>query len=119
LTREDQSLSHEVLKIFKKISAFINKSVWEKGLTKKGKTYLYTTFSHHQINIYGKENYYSFQIALKVNGERWFDYKEFIKAKKDKNLEQVKELGFIVLKGLLAETKEEKDVLRNIYARIR
>lgn len=119
LTKDDQFLSHEVLKLFKKISAFINKSVWEQGRTKKGKTYLYTYFSHHQINIYGKENYYSFQIALKLHGERWFNFGKFIKAKKDKNLEQVKELAFIVLKGLLAETKQEKELLRNLYVSIR
>jgi hypothetical protein len=119
LTREDQFLSHEVLKVFRKVSDFINKSVWEQGLTKKGKTFLFTTHSHSQIRIYGKENFYSFQILLKVKGEKWFEFKDFIKAKKEKNLEQVKELGFIVLKGLLAETKKEKELLRNIYSRIR
>ena len=119
LTRQDQFLSNEVLKIFRKISSFINKSYWEEGLTKKGKTYLYTTHAHSQIRIYGKENYYSFQIVLKNKGEKWFDFGNFIKVKKGKNLEQVKELAFIVLKGLLTEKKEEKRILRNIYSRIR
>ncbi|ARV15357.1 HNH endonuclease [Polaribacter sp. SA4-12] len=119
LTRQDQFLSNEVLKIFRKISDFINKSYWEESLTKKGNTYLFTTHSHSQIRIYGKENYYSFQILLKNKGEKWFVFKEFVKVKKGKNLEQVKELGFIVLKGLLTENKKEKELLRNIYSRIR
>ncbi|MCD8418365.1 hypothetical protein J2Q11_12020 [Tenacibaculum finnmarkense genomovar finnmarkense] len=119
LTREDQYLSSEVLKIFKKISDFINKSVWKEGLTKKGNTYLFTTHSHNQIRIYGKNNYYSFQILLKNKGKKWFDFKDFIKVKQGKNLEQVKELGYIVLKGLLTEKEEEKKLLRNIYSKIR
>jgi len=119
LTRQDQFLSHEVLKIFKKISTFVNKSVWEKDKTKKGNQYIFTTHSHSQIRIYGKKNYYSFQILLKIKGMKWYDFKDIIKVKKDKNLEQVKELGFIVLKGLLTEKEDEKKILRNIYLKIR
>lgn len=117
MTREDQFLSHEVLKVFKKISDFINKSTWEHGL-KKGKDYLFTTHAQHQIRIYGKENYNSFQIVLKEKGKRRFDFKDFIKTK-NKNLEQVKELGYIVLKGLMTESEVEKELLRNIYKRIK
>ena len=119
LTKEDQFLSHEVLKIFRKISNFVNTSVWEHGYTKKGKAYLYAKHAHHQIRIYVKENYYSFQIALKIKGEKWFDFKNFVKVRKGKNLEQVKELGYVVLQGLLAKTKNEKELLRNIYSKIR
>ncbi|WP_127121283.1 hypothetical protein [Chryseotalea sanaruensis] len=118
LTREDQFLSQEVLKVFKNISGFINTSVWENGVTKNGKHFTYTTYSHHQIRIYGKGTYFSYQIALKRKGERWFDYGEFIQAK-NKTLDQVKELGFIVLKGLITNDETEKELLRNIYSRIR
>jgi len=119
LTQEDQFLSHEVLKVFRKVSDFINKSEWKEGFTKKGSKYIYTKHSHNQIRIYGKENYYSFQIALKIKGVKWFDFKELIKAKKGKNLEQVKELSYIVLKGMLTESEKERELLRNIYKTIR
>ncbi len=118
LTREDQFLSQEVLKSFKKISEFIVNSYWEKGITKKGNEYISTIHSHHQIRIYGKENFYSFQIALKEKGEKWFDFKDVIHTK-NKNLEQVKELGYIVLKGLTTQSESEKEILRNIYKRIK
>jgi hypothetical protein len=114
LTREDQFLSQEVLKLFKNISSFINNSIWEEGITKKGKSYLFAKHSHHEVRIYGKENYYSFQIALKLKGEKWFDFKDTIPTK-NKNLSQVKELGYIVLKGLTTKNEEEKKLLRNIY----
>ncbi len=119
LTMEDQFLSNETLKIFKNIGKFVNTSKWETKFTKKNlKRYLVCTHSHHEIRIYGKENNYSFQIALKIKGERWFDFKDFIKTK-NKNLSQVKELGYIVLKGTIAESEFEKKILRNIYIRMR
>lgn len=118
LTMEDQFLSAEILKLFKNISKFINTSEWETKFTKKRNNYLVTTHSHHQIRIYGKENYYSFQIALKKKGERWFEFKDFIQAK-NKNLSQVKELGYIVLKGITAESEFEKKLLRDMYVRMK
>lgn len=118
LTIEDQYLSGETLKLFRNISSFINKSVWEKRITKNLKNYIATTHAYHEVRIYGKENYYSFQIALKKKGERWFEFKGFIKTK-NKNLDQVKELGYIVLKGLTTESEIEKKLLRNIYTRIK
>lgn len=119
LTMEDQFLSRETLKLFRNISTFVTTSEWETKFTKKNRTsYLVTTHSHHQIRIYGKENYYSFQIALKIKGERWFDYKDFIQTK-NKNLNQVKELGYIVLKGVVSKDEVERQLLRNIYARMR
>lgn len=114
LTRKDQFLSQEVLKIFKKISDFINNSEWEKGITKNGKEYIYATYSYHQIRIYGNENYYSFQIALKQRGRKFFDYREPINAN-NKNIERVKELSYIVLIGSIEESEEVKGLLRNIY----
>lgn len=118
LTMEDQFLSKAVLKILKKISDFVVNCDLQTGMTKKMKPYYRITHSHHQIRIYGKENYYSFQIALKLKGERWFDFKDFISAK-GKTLQQVIELGYIVLKGITSEDLEEKNILRNIYVRIK
>jgi hypothetical protein len=118
LTREDQFLSQEVIKIYRKISEFIKNSNWEEGTTQKGKSFLVSKYSHNQIRIYGKESYYSFQIAIKRKGEKRFDFEEVIRTK-NKNLEQVKELGFIVLKGLTTEDTKEKNLLREIYKRIR
>ena len=45
----------EVLKVFKKISDFINNSTWKSGITKKGKDYILTKHAQHQIRIYSKE----------------------------------------------------------------
>lgn len=117
LTQDDQYISQEVLKVFKKISDFLDNSIWEVGITKNGKRYSYTTYSHHQIRIYGKDKYYSFQILIKQKGEKWFEFRQLITTK-NKNFEQVKELGYIVLKGLITEDYEEKELLRNIYKKI-
>ncbi len=117
LTKEDQFLSKEVLRVFRNISKFIDESIWEQGITKKLKNYIFTTYSHHQIRIYGRENFYAFQIALKKKGEKWFTFHKTIRTR-NKNLNQVKELGYIVLKGLTTEDDEEKKLLRNIYKRI-
>lgn len=118
LTIEDKYLSIEIVKVFKKISDFVKNSVWEIGITKNDKKYYYTTHLHHQIRIYGKENFYSYQLALKEAGRKWFDFGEFILAK-NKPLEQVKELAYIELKMTIADNDEEKDFLRNIYDKIK
>ncbi|MDI9872628.1 HNH endonuclease [Flectobacillus roseus] len=118
LTRDDQVISKEVIKLLKKISDFINQSTWEEGFTQKGKRFLHSTYSHNVIRIYGSANNYAFQIGIKIKGERKYDFKEIIKAP-NKNLNQVKELGFIVLKGLSTENLKEKELLRNIYKRMK
>lgn len=118
LTQEDRYLSTEVVKIFKKISDFLNNSNWEVGLTKKGKKYIYAIHMHHQIRIYGNQNFYSFQIVLKLKGERWYEFGKFIQTR-DKTLEQVKELGYIVLKGKITDNEGEKNILRDIYKKIK
>jgi hypothetical protein len=118
LTREDQYLSQEVLKVLKNISDIIQKSVWKTGYTNNNKKYSFTTHSYNQIRIYEKNNFYSYQIALKQIGEKWFDFGDFIRAE-SKTLEQVKELGYIVLKGKTTKNNKEKEILRNIYVNIR
>ncbi|RSK38820.1 HNH endonuclease [Hymenobacter perfusus] len=118
LTQEDQYISQEVLKILKRISEFIDTSNWESRVSKNSKEYISTTHAHHQIRIYGNNNYYSFQIALKIKGEKWFDFGDFIQTR-NKNLDQVKEMAYIVLKGLITENESEKELLRNIYKKIR
>jgi hypothetical protein len=118
LTREDQLLSQEVLKVFKKISDFIQNSEWNTGYTKNNKKYYFTTHAHHQIRIYGKDNFYSYQIAIKEKGKKWFEFGDFLKAK-NKTFEQVKELGYIVLKGTITDNEEEKEILRNLYKKLR
>ena len=94
-------------------------SIWEQGTTKNGNSYLHTIHSHHKIRIYGKQGYFAFLVSLKVKGERWHINQDYIKVKKNKNLEQVKELSYIVLKGLTTKKEEEKKLLRNIYEKIR
>lgn len=117
LTREDKFVSHEVLQLFKKISDFVHGSYWERGQTKKGKEFQYTTHAHHQIRIYGEEFRCSFQVVIKEKGERWYDYGKVIRAH-GKNLNQVKELSYIVLKGLTTQKESRKSMLRSIYKRL-
>jgi len=118
LTAADQFVSQEILNIYKKISDFINTSSWDIGHTKSKKQFLFTTHQHHQIRIYGSDNNYSFQLLLKEKGVKWFEYGKFIDTP-NKNLNQVKELGYIALKGMITEDDEKKELLRHIYKMIR
>lgn len=117
LTVEDQLKSGEVLKLFKKISDFVSESHWSKGITRKGTRFLFTTHSHHRIRIYGNENNYAFQILLKQKGIKWFAFKDIISAQ-SRELKRVKELAFVVLKGMTTTDYEQKLLLREIYKRI-
>lgn len=114
LTGEDKRLSSKVLKLYENIRNFIHQSNWEIGYTKKGKKYLGTTYKHHIIRIYGEDKRYAFQIAIKETGEQWYDWQDVIPAK-NKNLNQVKELAYIVARGITTEKESEKEMLRNIY----
>ena len=118
LTQEDKWLSKEVLKIYTNISTFVHKSIWEEGETKKNKPFLTTKFKHHILRIYLDEKVYGIQVALKERGEKWHEWNEIIYIK-NKNVNQAKEMIYIVAKGLTTEKNEEKNLLRNIYKRIR
>ena len=118
LTKKDKSLSHDVLKLYKNISKFVHSSEWNIKFTKKRKKYLQTIYSHHLISIYGSDNYYSFQIAIKTKGSRWHNYKDFIQAR-GKGLEEVKEMAYIVLKGTLSNNEEEKSILRSLFRSVK
>jgi len=118
LTQKDKQLSSDIIKIYKQISKFITDSVWNKGVTKKHKKYLESKYKYHLMRIYGEDKNYSFQIAIKETGVRWHDYKKLIYTK-NKGLEEVKELVFIVLKGSISNNEEEIELLRNIYKNIK
>ena len=119
LTQADIALSSDVLKIYKKISDFVHKSEWSHGYTRKGKKYLEAVYNRsHKIRIYGKNNYYAFQVILKEVGERSYSYNDVINMK-GKPLEQVQELAFIVLKGKTTDSNKEKELLRELYRNIK
>ena len=63
-------------------------------------------------------NKFSFQIAIKEEGIRWYDYKKIINAQ-GKTFEETKELGFIVLKGTITKNEEEIKSLRNLYKNLK
>lgn len=118
LTQADIALSSEVLQIYKKISSFIHRSKWVHGYTKIGKKYLETVYNRsHKIRIYGNNNHYAFQVILKEKGKRSYLFEKSIPSK-NKPLEQVKELAFIVLKGKTTESIKEKKLLRELYLNI-
>lgn len=118
LTQEDQYLSQEILAVFKKISDFVRISEWHVAYTRKLIPYLYTKHQHHEIRIYGKPPYYSYQIGTKEKSIKSLDYGKCYNAN-NRTLEQAKELGFILLKGTTTQDRAEKDILRNIYKSIR
>ncbi|MGZ4969788.1 MAG: HNH endonuclease [Methylobacter sp.] len=118
LTQEDRLLSSNIIKAYKNISTFVHSSCWESGLTKNGNKYISCKHKHHSIRIYGDNNKYSFQVALKEKGVRWHDFRNIILAK-NKTLEEVKELAYIVLKGTISDNEDEKALLRNIYRKIK
>ncbi|HMW08611.1 MAG TPA: HNH endonuclease signature motif containing protein [Leptospiraceae bacterium] len=118
LTEKEQFLGKKVVEIFEKTSNFIDNSIWKKDVTKSGVEFIYTTHKFNQIRIYGNESNYSFQILIKQKGRNWFDYQKIINTK-NLSLERVKELGYIVLKGFTTKDEDEKELLRNIYRRIK
>jgi hypothetical protein len=118
LTQKDKKLSGDILKIYKQISKFISESEWLSGYTQKGKRYIEAKYKHHLLRVYGKENNYSFQVALKEKGVRWYDYQKVIFTQ-NKGIEEVQELAFIMLKGKISEDEEEINLLRDIYRTIK
>ena len=119
LTKEDKLLGRDVIKTYKQISKFMSSSEWEYGLTKKHKKYLQSKYNHHIMRIYGDENNYSFQIAIKELGSRWYNYKKVVYDNKNKGIEEVKELVFIALKWCISENEDEIELLSNIYKNIK
>ncbi|QGT77424.1 hypothetical protein GM160_00195 [Guyparkeria halophila] len=114
LTKKDRMLSANLIKIYRNVSAFAHQSTWEKGITKKRKPYIYATYNHHKIRIYGQEPYHAFQLHLKNKGERRYTFGEIYQIKNRSTLE-AKELAYIALKGVLSTDTEEQDQLRNLY----
>ena len=117
LRQKDKLLSSDVIKLYKNISKFVHESDWENGLTKKGKKYISSKYKYHTIRIYGEEKDHSFQLVLKEKGVRWHEFRDVL-AVKNKGLEEVKELSYIVLKGTISKNEEEKNLLRDIYKKI-
>lgn len=118
LTQTDKLLSQEVVKIYRQINKFLEEITWEIDFTKKGKRYLIATYKYHQIRIYGNDLNYAFQLVIKEKGVKWHDFKDIVPLYK-KSLEVVKEVAFIALKGTLASTEKEKNILRCVYKSIR
>lgn len=118
LTTEDILLSDSVLKLYKRISDLVHGSKWYSDRTKKGKRFIETVYSQtHKIRIYGESKNYAFQILLKEKGMRWYKFGDVIPVKQ-KELPQVKELAYILLKEETTLDNGEIDILRNLYPRI-
>lgn len=117
LTRDEIFFSENLLSLYKNISHFVSSSVWKINFTKYKTPFFVTTHSHHQIRIYGSENYFSFQVAIKKKGKKFFNYKDFVKVH-NKSLDSVKELAYIALLGTLSDNDYHIDILRNLYRNI-
>ncbi|MCW8830998.1 MAG: HNH endonuclease [Gammaproteobacteria bacterium] len=118
LTKKDRLLSGHVISLYKNISKFVHESEWVNGFTKKGKQYISAKYKYHTIRIYGEENNYSFQLVLKEKGIRWHEFRDILPAR-NRSLEEVKELSYIVLKGTISKDEEEKSLLRDMYRKIK
>lgn len=117
LTKEDKGISTKVLKIYNNISDFVHRSIWQSGYSKKGIEFSGTMYKHHEIRIYGERDKYAFQVAIKEKGVNRRDWGKPIPAK-DKSLNEVKELAYIVARGLSTSKESEKSMLRNIYKKL-
>lgn len=118
LTQKDRLLSSHLVKIYKNISKYVHGTAWEAGLTKNGKKYISGKYKHHSIRIYGDGNRYAFQLVLKEKGVRWHDYRDTVRTM-NKSLDEVKELAFVALKGTVSDNDEEKELLRDIYRKLK
>jgi NADH:ubiquinone oxidoreductase subunit C len=104
--------------MYKQISKFVSKSIWEVGYTKQHKKFIETKYKHNLLRIYGEDKKYSFQVIIKEIGVKWYEYKKPIFIS-NKGLEEIKELAYIVLKGTISEDTKEVELLRNIYKNIK
>lgn len=118
LTQEDQLLSSSVVKTYKQVSKYIHETYWSEGCTQKGKRYISGKYNHHTIRIYGDKSRYAFQLILKEKGIKWHDYKDIIRVP-NRSLDDVKEMAYVVLRGTVAKDENEKELLRNIYRKIK
>ncbi len=118
LTREDRLLSSSVIHLYQAISKFVHKSEWERGITKSFKSYIFSSYKHHQIRIYGEDHAHSFQFVFKEKGIRWHRYGDLISVIGKSTL-AVKELAYTALRGTLSDSEEEKKILRNLYRELK
>ena len=114
LKQEDRLISSSTLKHYKNISEFVHSGEWGEGYTKKNKKYLTRKYKHHYIRIYGEKNRFAYQLLLKEKGVRWYDYQDIMEVP-NRGLPEIKEIAYIVLKGTISESEEEKSTLRDIY----
>ncbi len=118
LSQEDRLLSDSVLHLYQAVSRFVHKSDWKEGLTKNGRSYIFSSWGRHQIRIYGDNNLHSFQLVLKDKGVRWYQYGDFIRVP-GKSTMTVKEMAYTALRGFLSDRESEKEVLRNLYRELK
>jgi hypothetical protein len=114
LTQEDQLMCSSLLKQYKAISKFVHESEWDSGVTKSNTDYIFSTYKHHMMRIYGKSKRFAYQILLKDSGSHWFNYSDIVNLR-GTNLNQAKEIAYIVLKGTISESCQEKELLRRVY----
>lgn len=113
LTQKDKWISQQVMNLYKGISKFVHNSAWQIGYTKAQNQFIHTNYKYHQIRIYGQANY-SFQIVLKERGRNKYDWRPLMHTK-GKTLAQVKEMAYVVMKGLTCKDEAERDILRSIF----
>lgn len=120
LTKEDQTLSHLLRKTYQDISKFLRNNEGQSYHNEQGSFIMlrYKKYHFARIDI-SNENNYSFNLFIKEKGS----YIPKICTKSyslpNKNLNEVKELAFIALKGILEKRKAKQDILRALYKAVR
>lgn len=113
LTQEDRQLSSSIVHLYKNVAGFVHKSHWDEGVSQR-RRFIYSTYKHHQLRIYGEEPRHSFQLLLKKKGVWVFDYTNEVETPGKSTL-TVKELAYTTMRGRLSDSEEEKGALRNLY----
>lgn len=111
LTNEDVALSKSIIIILKQISDLLKKSIWKESFTKKGVKYIFYKTKSNEVRIYGDNKKYSIQTVIKRQYSGYTNYSGL-------DLDKVKELAVIILKGMTSIKEEEKEILRNILTSI-
>ncbi len=115
LTQEDRALSEDALKIYKQATKFLAEAIWTRAYTEERKSHQYCTYKGHQVIICGSDiTAFVIQLAIKQKSKKRYSYTSKIRVR-IKQIERVKELGYIWLRGYLANDKQEKIILRNLY----
>lgn len=115
LTEEDQALVKTVERIRNRAADFARNTEWKEGVSSDGVNYLYCTYGkHHQIRVYRNGDRFGLQTVIKPRGCNGLEQSGRFSGVHG-NLTATKELGYIMMRGMLSDDEDEKEILRSVY----